>query len=142
MLGALVGFALLLVAWRLRARTPSLNAGLNLVAALLVIVTAAPIVAASVGPVGAGSSSPVATAPDIYVDFRERFGNLFAARVPGHEHLFPDDVTLSQVLPILANTYLGADIDVPPRRFHFSWPDASLDAIEIPDPFVQFGSPP
>lgn len=78
---------------------------------------------------------------DASSDFRERFGNLFAARLPSREQLFPDDVTLSQVLPILANAYLGSDIDVPPRRFHFSWPDASLDAIEIPDPFVQFGTP-
>jgi hypothetical protein len=52
-----------------------------------------------------------------------RLANLFAARTPGRPDLFPDDVTLVNVLPILFDTYLGTDL---PRR--------PVDVFFGPDP--------
>ncbi len=49
----------------------------------------------------------------------ERSSNLFAARTPGHEHLFPDDVTLVNVLPMLFNAYLGTQLPTHPNTFWF-----------------------
>jgi Sulfatase len=43
----------------------------------------------------------------------ERTANLFAARTPGHPGLFPD------VLPILFDTYLGANIPLQPNEIWF-----------------------
>jgi len=40
----------------------------------------------------------------------DRFANLFWARTPGFASLFPDDITLVNVLPMLFNAYLGTDI--------------------------------
>ncbi len=40
----------------------------------------------------------------------DRFANLFYARTPGHPDLFPDDVTLVNVLPILFNAYFGTQL--------------------------------
>ena len=40
----------------------------------------------------------------------ERTANLFAARTPGRLDLFPDDITLIDVLPTLFDAYLGTDL--------------------------------
>ena len=40
----------------------------------------------------------------------DRFANLFLARTPGHAGLFPDNVTLVNVMPILLNAYLATDL--------------------------------
>jgi len=65
--------------------------------------------------------------PDAHLDWsrpdphtvEERSANLFAARTPGRSGLFPDDVTLVNVLPILLNSYLGTDLAVHPNEFWF-----------------------
>jgi hypothetical protein len=49
-------------------------------------------------------------------DFDEALANLFAARTPGHEQLFPDTITLVNVLPILFNAYFGLDLPTSPDR--------------------------
>lgn len=49
----------------------------------------------------------------------ERSSNLFAARTPGHEGLFPDDVTLVNVLPMLFNAYLGTQLPTHENAFWF-----------------------
>jgi hypothetical protein len=43
-------------------------------------------------------------------DFDEATANLFAARTPGHEHLFPDTITLVNVFPTLLNAYFGLQL--------------------------------
>ena len=58
------------------------------------------------------------SAPDA-VGLRERSANLFAARTPGHPGLFPDDMTLVNVLPILFNAYLGTELPLQPDQFWF-----------------------
>jgi hypothetical protein len=40
----------------------------------------------------------------------DRLATLFWARTPGREELFPDDVSLVNVVPILANAYLDTDL--------------------------------
>jgi hypothetical protein len=48
-----------------------------------------------------------------------RLANLFAARTPGRPRLFPDDVTLVNVLPILFNGYLGTNLPLQPDATYF-----------------------
>jgi hypothetical protein len=51
----------------------------------------------------------------------DQLRNLFAARTPGQPGLFPEDVALAQVLPILLNAYAGLDLPPgPDRRFIFA----------------------
>jgi hypothetical protein len=49
----------------------------------------------------------------------ERSANLFAARTPGRPGLFPDDITLVNVLPLLFNAYLGTDLPIRANEFWF-----------------------
>ncbi len=49
----------------------------------------------------------------------ERTSNLFAWRTPGHPGLFPDDVTLVNVLPTLFNAYLGTTLPLHPDQVWF-----------------------
>ena len=56
----------------------------------------------------------------------DRFANLFWARTPGHPDLFPDDVTLVNVLPILFNAYLGTDLPLHPNDLWYG-PAQNLD---------------
>jgi hypothetical protein len=53
----------------------------------------------------------------------EYFRNFFAARTPGHEGLFPDDVSPVNVLPMLENTYLGTSF---PIRLYEAWESKGL----------------
>jgi hypothetical protein len=48
----------------------------------------------------------------------EYFRNFFAARTPGHPGLFPDDISPVNVLPMIENTYLGAEL---PIRDYEAW---------------------
>ena len=57
---------------------------------------------------------------------RDRFANLFLARTPDHPNLFPDDVTLVNVLPILFNAYLGTDLPLHPDDLFYG-PTQALD---------------
>jgi len=84
-----------------------------------------------------GSWLRLGTHYDANSDLRERFGILFAARTPGHSELFPEDVTIGQVLPILFNAYLGTDIEVPRSRYFFSRTEDIFTVSEIPDPFEE-----
>jgi hypothetical protein len=59
---------------------------------------------------------PVSPSDD---ELNERSANLFAARTPGHPGLYPDDITLVNVLPILFNAYLGTDLPLQPNRTWF-----------------------
>jgi sulfatase-like protein len=58
------------------------------------------------------------TAPD-EPGLSDRFANLFWARTPGKPGLFPDDITLVNVLPILFNSYLGSDLPLHPNDLWF-----------------------
>ena len=82
-----------------------------------------------------GSWLGIGTDYDESSDLRERFGILFAASTPHHPNLFPQDVTIGQVLPILFNAYLGTEIDVPDSRYFFSRTEDIFTLTEIPDPF-------
>jgi hypothetical protein len=82
-----------------------------------------------------GSWLGIGTEYDESSDLRERFGTLFAASTPGHPDLFPDDVSIGQVLPILFNAYLGTDVEVPESRYFFSRTEDIFTLTEIPDPF-------
>jgi hypothetical protein len=44
----------------------------------------------------------------------DRMANLFFARTPGQLDLFPDDISLVNVLPLIANSYLGTSIPIQP----------------------------
>ena len=59
-----------------------------------------------------------------------RFANLFWARTPGHSGVFPDDVTLVNVLPILFNTYLGTQL--PPHPNDLFLGPAGTDGRFVP----------
>jgi hypothetical protein len=56
----------------------------------------------------------------------ERLANLFAARTPGHPDLFPDDITLVNVLPLLFGAYLDVDLPEQPNTVYFRMPGAGL----------------
>ena len=49
----------------------------------------------------------------------DRLANTFWARTPGRSGLFPGDITLVNVFPILANAYLGTDILIQPDDVYF-----------------------
>jgi hypothetical protein len=48
-----------------------------------------------------------------------RMANLFWSRTPGHANVFPDDVTLVNVLPLLFNAYLGTELPTHPDDLYF-----------------------
>jgi hypothetical protein len=58
----------------------------------------------------------------------DRFANLFWARTPGETSVFPDDVTLVNVLPILYNTYLGTQLPLHPNDLWFG-PTIGVDTF-------------
>jgi hypothetical protein len=66
---------------------------------------------------------PATATPD---DLRERFGTLFAAYTPGHESVFPDDVTPAQVMVDLLNAYFGTS---------YPQPEMGTFASEISHPY-------
>lgn len=82
-----------------------------------------------------GSWFRIGTDYDETSDLRERFSTLFAASTPGRQHLFPDSVSIGQILPILFNAYLGTEIEVPESRYFFSRTADIFELTEIPDPF-------
>jgi len=61
---------------------------------------------------------------------RERIANLFAARTPGHPGLFPDDITLVNVLPDLFRPYFGVDLGQQPNTSFFKMPGVGLVDVE------------
>lgn len=64
----------------------------------------------------------------------EYFRNFFAARTPGHEDLFSDDISPVNVLSMLENTYLGTSF---PIREYEAWESRGLLlnlARWLPDP--------
>jgi hypothetical protein len=60
----------------------------------------------------------------------ERLANLFAARTPAHPDLFPDDITLVNVLPHLFGAYLGVDLPEQPDTVYFGMPGLGLVAVD------------
>ena len=64
---------------------------------------------------------------------RERLRNFFAARTPGHPNLFPADVTPVNVLPILFDAYLDADLPLHPDDSFFKMPGKGLVPIDVDD---------
>ena len=48
----------------------------------------------------------------------EYFRDFFAARMPGHPRLFPDDISPVNVLSTIENTYLGTEL---PMRDYEAW---------------------
>ena len=61
---------------------------------------------------------------------RERVANFFAARAPGRPDLFPDDITLVNVLPRLAGAYLRVDLPLQPDVSYFKMPGVGLVDVE------------
>ena len=49
----------------------------------------------------------------------ERSAILFAARTPGHPRLFPEDISLVNVVPTLLNAYLGTSLPLQPTEVWF-----------------------
>jgi hypothetical protein len=64
---------------------------------------------------------------------RERLRNFFAARTPGHPNLFPADVTPVNVLPILFDEYLDADLPLHEDESFFKMPGKGLVPIDVDD---------
>ena len=60
----------------------------------------------------------------------ERLANLFAARTPAHPDLFPDDITLVNVLPHLVGAYLDVDLPQQPDTVYFGMPGLGLVAVD------------
>jgi hypothetical protein len=54
----------------------------------------------------------------------EYYRTFFAARTPGHEGLFPDDVSPVNVLVLLENAYFGTSL---PVRGYQAWESGRLD---------------
>jgi hypothetical protein len=81
-----------------------------------------------------GSESRLNWADASESDLAERLSILFAARTPGHESLFPCDMTPISIFPTLLSTYFGDDIAVPPARHFASDVEDKLDFEEVPDP--------
>jgi hypothetical protein len=59
----------------------------------------------------------------------EYYRTFFAARTPGHEGLFPDDVSPVNVLPLLENAYFGASF---PIHDYQAWESGRLDLDLVP----------
>ena len=51
-----------------------------------------------------------------HADTDEALANLFAAYTPGHERLFPENVTTVNIYPLLFNTYFGTALPTQPNR--------------------------
>ena len=49
----------------------------------------------------------------------DRMAITFWSRTPGHPDLFPDDSTLVNLFPVLANAYLGTELPVHPNDLYF-----------------------
>jgi sulfatase-like protein len=62
---------------------------------------------------------------------RERLRNFFAARTPGHDDLFPEDVTPVNVLPTLFRAYLGVELPTQPDTSYFKVPGQGLVEIDV-----------
>lgn len=60
----------------------------------------------------------------------DRLANLFAARTPAHPNLFPDDVTLVNVLPHLFGAYLDVDLPTQPDTVYFGMPGVGLVPVD------------
>ena len=63
-------------------------------------------------------------------EIHERLANLFAARTPSHPDLFPDDITLVNVLPHLFGAYLDVDLPEQPDTVYFGMPGVGLVAVD------------
>jgi hypothetical protein len=64
----------------------------------------------------------------------EYFHNFFAARTPGHPHLFPDDVGMITTMAVLLNAYFDAQVDVPDGDREFLSAATLLELVEWPLP--------
>jgi hypothetical protein len=60
-----------------------------------------------------------------------RLRNLFAAYTPGHDALFPDDVTLVNVFPRLLDAYFGLDLPLAPETLYTQGPRGLFDPVAI-----------
>jgi hypothetical protein len=67
-------------------------------------------------------------------DIDEAFSNLFAARTPGHDDLFPDNVTLVNLFPILFNGYFELDLPTHPDRTFIPVAASDFQLREVPNP--------
>jgi hypothetical protein len=63
----------------------------------------------------------------------DRMANLFWARTPGHEGLFPEAVTLVNVLPILFDAYFGTNLAVHSNDLYFGPFEGRFLPYEPPD---------
>ncbi|MGH2428479.1 MAG: hypothetical protein ACRDGV_06270 [Candidatus Limnocylindria bacterium] len=77
------------------------------------------------GKLGAAAIDPAS--PE---GWRDRFGILFAAHTPGTSTMFPDEVSLVNVLPSILNEYLEADLPIRPSRT-FGTTDGDLGEVPM-----------
>ena len=64
----------------------------------------------------------------------EYFHTFFAARTPGHPHLFPPDVGMVTTLAVLLNAYLDAGVPVPSGEEQFMSGETLLELEAWPEP--------
>jgi hypothetical protein len=62
----------------------------------------------------------------------EYFHNFFAARTPDHPRLFPDDVGMVTILPLLLNAYLDAGVSVPDGDRQFLTIGTTMEMVAWP----------
>lgn len=81
-----------------------------------------------------GPGKPVDWAAPAQPGIVARAANLFAARTPGHPRLFPDDISLVNVLPRLFNSYFGMSLALRPDDVYSarSEADGTLHRVEWP----------
>ena len=60
-----------------------------------------------------------------------RLRNLFAAYTPGHDGLFPDDVTLVNVFPRLLDGYFGLHLPQAAETLYTQGPRGFFDPVAI-----------
>ncbi len=81
------------------------------------------------GP-GVGIEKLVPTADGL----AERSASFFSARTPGRPGLFPDDITIVNVLPILLNAYAGTNLPLQEDRLYFGPDPANGRLVRVPLP--------
>jgi hypothetical protein len=68
-------------------------------------------------------------------DLDERSANLVAAYTPGHDAVFPDDITLVNVFGKLLGAYFGIEVAGQPDTL-YAWNDELTGLVAVPRPSV------
>jgi hypothetical protein len=79
-----------------------------------------------------GSGSGLNWTDLAHSDLDERSANLFAAYTPGHDALFPDDITLVNVFGRLFGAYFGIEVPTQPNVL-YRWDDGNTHLVVAPE---------